>query len=56
VTTEYSKGQAFVDPGHGHVHHGSNQTDDPVELVATYLIPKGTTPRIDADEPAACAD
>jgi quercetin dioxygenase-like cupin family protein len=55
ATRQYGPGEAFVDPGHGHVHRGDNLTSAPVLLTATYLLPAGGTARIDADAPKACA-
>ena len=51
----YHAGQAFVDEGGGHVHIGRNETNQPVKLLVTYILPEGsTTPRIDADAPGNC--
>jgi quercetin dioxygenase-like cupin family protein len=33
----YTAGQAFVDPGHGHVHTAFNPTAEPTILVATFF-------------------
>jgi quercetin dioxygenase-like cupin family protein len=54
VVTEYGPGEAFLDPGHGHVHKGDNLTGAGVELIATYLLPPGGAARIDAPAPRAC--
>jgi quercetin dioxygenase-like cupin family protein len=50
----YGPGQAFVDEGGGHVHIGRNETDQPVRVLVTFIIPEGTEPRIDADAPGNC--
>lgn len=51
--TPYSAGASYVDPG-GTVHMARNETDAPVVLIVTSLIPAGATRRIDADPPAHC--
>jgi quercetin dioxygenase-like cupin family protein len=51
----YKAGEAFVDPGQGHVHIARNLSGEDVELWATYFgLPPGSTPRIDADDPGNC--
>ena len=40
----YGPGQAFVDRGGGNVHIGSNDTDQPVRVVVTFVIPVGAAP------------
>lgn len=51
----YTAGQAFVDPGQGHVHMARNAGTTPVELWVTYFdVPAGQSPRIDAADPG-CA-
>jgi quercetin dioxygenase-like cupin family protein len=53
--TTYSAGQAFIDPGHGHVHIGRNEGSQTVELYVTFLdVPVGGPPRIDASAPGNC--
>jgi quercetin dioxygenase-like cupin family protein len=48
----YSAGQAFVDPGQGHVHLGTNPGSENVVVYVTYFdVPAGGTPRIDAADP-----
>jgi len=37
VERPYPAGTAFVDPGFGNVHTAYNDTDDPVELMGTFL-------------------
>ena len=44
---EFTKGEAFVDPGGGHVHIGRNESGADVKLSVTYLLPVGAGPRID---------
>lgn len=50
----YSTGDAFVDPGGGHVHIGRNESGAAVELSVTYLLPEGAGPRTDAPDPGNC--
>jgi quercetin dioxygenase-like cupin family protein len=45
---DYSTGDAFMDPGRGHVHIARNESTDPLTLVAVYFdVPAGGSPRID---------
>jgi quercetin dioxygenase-like cupin family protein len=52
----YEAGEAFIDPGQGHVHIARNLSGEDVELWATYLDvpPPGGAVRIDADAPGTC--
>jgi quercetin dioxygenase-like cupin family protein len=51
----YLAGQAFVDPGQGHVHIGVNHSSVNTELWAVFLdVPPGMSPRIDAPAPGNC--
>ena len=53
----YEKGEAFIDPGQGHVHIGRNETDGVIKVSVTYLIPgtdPATSPRIDQPHPGNC--
>jgi quercetin dioxygenase-like cupin family protein len=51
----YSTGEAFVDPGQGHVHIAFNLSDVPVEIWVTYFdVPPGESVRIDAPSPGTC--
>jgi quercetin dioxygenase-like cupin family protein len=50
----YGPGQAFVDQGGGHVHIARNETRHPVQVLVTFIIPKGTEPFIDAPDPGNC--
>jgi quercetin dioxygenase-like cupin family protein len=50
----YGPGQAFVDEGGGHVHIARNETRHPVQVLVTFIIPKGTEPFIDAPDPGNC--
>ena len=53
--SRYSAGQAFVDPGYGHVHIGRNESAANVELMVTYLdVPPGGAFRLDAPRPGNC--
>jgi quercetin dioxygenase-like cupin family protein len=48
----YSAGQAFVDPGQGHVHVATNPgTVNAVVYVTYFDVPAGQGPRIDAPDP-----
>ena len=45
---DYGAGQAFVDPGHGHVHIARNEGSTNLELYATYFeVPPAGGFRID---------
>ena len=51
----YDSGEAFVDPGQGHLHIARNEGSSDVVLLVTYLAPPGTgVPRIDRDAPGDC--
>lgn len=53
----YSAGQAFVDPGQGHVHiaHNLSQSEN-VEVLVTYFdVPPGEPFRLDAPDPGYCS-
>ena len=51
----YSAGQAFIDPGQGHVHLGRNLGSENVEVWVTYFdVPTGGSPRVDAANPGNC--
>jgi quercetin dioxygenase-like cupin family protein len=51
----YSAGQAFIDPGQGHVHLARNLGSQNVELWATYFdVPVGGPFRLDAANPGNC--
>jgi quercetin dioxygenase-like cupin family protein len=48
----YGVGQAFIDPGQGHVHIGRNDTAGETVAYATFLdVPTGQGPTILADDP-----
>lgn len=48
----YSAGEAFVDPGQGHVHLATNPGTDNAVIYVTYFdVPTGSGPRIDAPDP-----
>jgi quercetin dioxygenase-like cupin family protein len=51
----YGAGSAFLDPG-DHTHIGTNETSDPVEIYATFMLPEGGEPRLDAPDPGVCGD
>ena len=50
----YRAGQAFVDPGVGHVHNARNEGTDTLEFWATYFVPgePGSAFRLDEPRPA----
>ena len=55
TATIYSAGQAFIDPGQGHVHLGRNLGSENVELWAVYFdVPTGGPFRLDAANPGNC--
>jgi hypothetical protein len=49
----YSKGESFIDPGHGNVHIGFNASEsEDVVLYVTFLeVPKGAAPSTPAEAP-----
>ena len=49
----YEAGSALLDPG-SDTHLGSNETNEPVEIYATFMMPEGGTPRVDAENPGPC--
>jgi len=52
----YSAGQAFIDPGQGHVHIGRASQTQTTTLWVTYFdVPPGSGVRIDAADPGVCA-
>ena len=52
----YPMGNAFVDPGHGHVHSAYNPTDGETVIVATFFeSPAEGSLLIPADTPACAA-
>ena len=56
VERPYSAGEAFVDPGHGHVHTAFNPGSVPTVLVATFYGLTATGPLTEAvTPPADCA-
>lgn len=51
----YEAGDAFVDPGHGHVHNARSTGSGDLVIYATYLAPEGAPVRIDVSPaPATC--
>jgi quercetin dioxygenase-like cupin family protein len=51
----FSAGEAFIDPGQGHVHLARNLGSQNVELWATYFdVPVGGPFRLDAADPGNC--
>jgi quercetin dioxygenase-like cupin family protein len=52
----YLAGQAFIDPGQGHVHLARNLSlSENVEVWVTYFdVPPGGSPRLDAADPGNC--
>lgn len=52
----FTAGQAFVDPGGGHVHIARNESDGILEVSVTYLLPVGAGPRTDVSPaPGNCS-
>ena len=49
----YPAGSALLDSG-DHTHLGINETDELVEIYATFMLPEGGAPRIDAEDPGVC--
>jgi quercetin dioxygenase-like cupin family protein len=52
--TTYTAGEAFVDPGHEHVHSAVNPTDAPTILMATFFEAPATGALLIPAEPADC--
>jgi quercetin dioxygenase-like cupin family protein len=50
----YSAGQAFTDPGQGHVHSAYNPGTEPMVLIATFFAAPADGPLLIAAEPASC--
>jgi quercetin dioxygenase-like cupin family protein len=52
----YETGEAFVDPGQGHVHNARNEGSLGVILYATYFdVPPGAGPALPAPNPGTCS-
>jgi quercetin dioxygenase-like cupin family protein len=49
----YGAGSALFDPG-SDTHLGINETNEPVEIYATFMLPEGGAPRLDAEDPGFC--
>jgi quercetin dioxygenase-like cupin family protein len=49
----YPAGSAFVEPANAH-HLVSNQGSTDLELLTTYLIPKGAVTRVEQPQPEQC--
>ena len=47
----FSAGQAFVDPGHGHVHSAVNRGPDPTVFIATFFEAPDTGPLLIPADP-----
>jgi quercetin dioxygenase-like cupin family protein len=47
----FTAGQAFVDPGHGHVHTAFNPGPDPTVFIATFFEAPATGPLLIPAEP-----
>jgi hypothetical protein len=55
VTTWYTAGTGFMDPGFGHVHRAVSRADG-FDAYTTFVLPSGSPSQtIPADPPAACA-
>lgn len=50
----YAPGQAFVDPGQGHVHSAFNPTDGPTVFIATFYDAPATGSLLIPAEPGNC--
>lgn len=51
----YAAGQAFIDPGQGHVHIGrASQSGNTVLWVTYFDVPPGSGFRVDAADPGTC--
>jgi quercetin dioxygenase-like cupin family protein len=50
----YTAGQAFVDPGHGHVHSAVNRGPGETIFVATFYEAPATGPLVIPADPADC--
>jgi quercetin dioxygenase-like cupin family protein len=48
----YSAGQAFVDPGHGHVHSAVNPGTEPTVFIATFFEAPEQGPLLIPADPA----
>lgn len=53
---EYTEGEAFVDPGHGHVHSARNPGTEPTVLVATFFGAPESGPLLIPGDIPACAN
>jgi quercetin dioxygenase-like cupin family protein len=52
---DFTAGQAFTDPGQGHVHSAWNEGSTPVSLYVTYFdVPPGAGPAIPVANPGNC--
>lgn len=51
--TIYTAGSAFLDPG-DHTHNARNEGSENVVIYATFMLPEGGAPRIDAPDPGVC--
>jgi quercetin dioxygenase-like cupin family protein len=49
----YQAGSALLDEG-THTHLGINETNEPVVIYATFMLPEGGQPRLDAEDPGFC--
>ena len=49
----YEAGNALLDMG-SHTHTAINETDEPVEIYATFMLPEGGEARLDAEDPGVC--
>lgn len=50
----FPTGSAFLDTGN-HTHIARNESSDPLEVYAVYMLPEGGAPRIDVDDPGNCS-
>lgn len=54
VQRTYAAGQAFVDPGQGHVHSAFNPTNAPTVIVATFFDAPAEGPLLIPAAPGGC--
>ena len=54
VQRTYAAGQAFVDPGQGHVHTAFNPTNAPTVFVATFFDAPAEGPLLIPAAPGGC--
>jgi quercetin dioxygenase-like cupin family protein len=53
TSIEYSAGSVFMDQG-DYIHNARNESDVPIEIIATFMIPEGGVPTIHVPDPGYC--